>query len=147
MGESKSIFEKMGNSVGIASCLNTIAQVHKGKNDIPEALNAAREAQRLFEEEQDAAGAEVAAFLVESLQATDRDNTPQQAEDATAAATAPKGEGRCGLPDLLHGGITPSITILAMYDAFESRQVGSTGKKPPTAADAAEKKREEEFVP
>merc|ERR1712203_1011641 len=114
--EAKSIFEKLDNRIGIASCMNTIAQVHKHKKDTDEAIIAATEAHRLFEEEQDHAGAEVAAFLLESLRASEGDG--QQESTANVDADEKKKEkpgkieSRSALGDLIHGGVVPSITVL-----------------------------------
>merc|ERR1711920_186940 len=112
-------------------------------------MGAAQEAHRLFEEEQDTAGAEVAALLMNTLTAADGENTKASTKSVEdeATKTSGKAESRNRLADLIPGGRVDSINIIYAVDAFESKQVGSTGKKAPKDATTEQRAKEEAYVP
>jgi len=129
---SKELFMTLDHSVGAASALNTIAQVHHKKGDNFEAVSAAKDAQQLFRDGGDEQGAEVAAYLIETFEAgPEKEGEKAEGEEEEKKGKKPKPaavKSVSGLGDLIPGN-PGAVTILAAYDAYEGRAATTPGQR------------------
>jgi len=129
---SKELFLSLDHSVGAASALNTIAQVHHKKGDSFEAVSAAKDAEQLFKDGGDDQGAEVAAYLIETFEAGPEKEKGEEGEEGGEKKGKKEKPAAVksvsGLGDLIPGN-PGAVTILAAYDAYEGRAATTPGQR------------------
>jgi len=132
--EAQALLKKTGHFIGVATTLNTLAQVHHKQGESFDAVSEAREALQLFQEHDDNHGAAISAYLIDAFQAPPPEqSSTDQPDGQTRQSDVPS---ESGLEDMIPGG-WGGVTPLISFTAFESRSAGGQVQKK-TAAPANE---------
>merc|ERR1719464_635730 len=98
-----------------------------------EAVNAAKEAQAIYQEHDDERGADFCAYLIDLFQAAPEE---EGGEVEVKVEKKSKGPSVSGLGDLIPGGAA-AVKPIAAYDAYEGRAATAPGQRRAASGAAA----------